>query len=168
MNPLEALVIGTVVAGATMSPQPKYDESATCLAKNMYYEARNQGTAGWMAVTAVVLNRVNDDRFPNTICEVIEEGPTRKSWKDPTVKIPIKHRCQFSWYCDGLSDKPKDKTTYEFFLGISDTILSNEMPFFDITGGATHYHADYVIPAWAKTKTKTTRIDRHIFYRWER
>ena len=51
MNPLEALVIGTVVAGATMSPQPKYDESATCLAKNMYYEARNQGTAdGWPVI----------------------------------------------------------------------------------------------------------------------
>ncbi len=33
---------------------------------------------------------------------------------------------------------------------------------------ATHYHATYVRPAWAKTKTKTTRIDRHIFYRWEK
>jgi len=38
----------------------------------------------------------------------------------------------------------------------------------DPTEGATHYHATYVRPAWAKTKTKTTRIDRHIFYRWER
>ena len=43
--------------------------SAICLAKNMYYEARNQGTAGVLAVTAVVFNRVNDPRFPNTICE---------------------------------------------------------------------------------------------------
>ena len=111
MNPLEAFIIGTAIIASTPDkPETQYDESATCLAKNMYYEARNQGTAGWMAVTAVVLNRVNDDRFPNTICEVVEQGPTRKSWKDPTVKIPIKHRCQFSWYCDGLSDKPKDKT----------------------------------------------------------
>ena len=100
------------------------------------------------------------------ICEVVEEGPTRKSWKDPTVKIPIKHRCQFSWFCDGKSDNPKDKTTYEKFLSISDTILSNDMPFYDITGGATHYHADYVTPAWAKTKTKTIEIQDHIFYRW--
>ena len=37
----------------------------------------------------------------------------------------------------------------------------------DFTDGATHYHATYVRPAWAKTKTRTTRIDRHIFYRWE-
>lgn len=168
MNPLEALVIGTIVVGSTMSPQPTYDESATCLAKNMYYEARNQGTAGWMAVTAVVLNRVNDDRFPNTICEVVEEGPTRKSWKDPNVRIPIKHRCQFSWFCDGQSDNPKNKTAYNKMLGLADAILSNEMPFYDITDGATHYHADYVTPAWAKTKTMTVEIGDHIFYKWER
>ena len=37
----------------------------------------------------------------------------------------------------------------------------------DITEGATHYHADYVEPAWAKTKTKTIEIEDHIFYRWE-
>jgi spore germination cell wall hydrolase CwlJ-like protein len=168
MNPLEALVIGTVVVGSTMSPQPKYDESATCLAKNMYYEARNQGTAGWMAVTAVVLNRVNDDRFPNSVCEVVQEGPTRKSWQDSNVRIPIKHRCQFSWFCDGKSDKPKDKKTYNDMLGLADAILSNELPFYDITDGATHYHADYVTPAWAKTKTMTVEIGDHIFYKWEK
>ena len=168
MNPLEALVIGTVVVGSTMSPQPKYDASATCLAKNMYYEARNQGTAGWMAVTAVVLNRVNDDRFPNSVCEVVEQGPDRKSWKDPNVRIPVKHRCQFSWFCDGLSDKPKDKETYRKLFGIADGILGGELPFYDITDGATHYHADYVTPAWAKTKTKTVEIQDHIFYKWEK
>ena len=76
MNPLEALVFGTIIAGSgnMMATEVKHQESATCLAKNMYYEARNQGTAGWMAVTAVVLNRVNDDRFPNTICEVVKRA----------------------------------------------------------------------------------------------
>ena len=38
----------------------------------------------------------------------------------------------------------------------------------DITDGATHYHADYVFPAWRRTKTKTIEIDDHIFYRWEK
>ena len=55
--------------------------SVECLALNMYHEARDQGTAGLFAVSAVVLNRVNDSRFPNTICEVIYQGPTRESWK---------------------------------------------------------------------------------------
>ena len=36
----------------------------------------------------------------------------------------------------------------------------------DVTEG-THYHATYVRPAWARTKTRTTRIEKHIFYRWK-
>ena len=36
----------------------------------------------------------------------------------------------------------------------------------DITEGATHYHADYVLPDWAATKRKTIEIEDHIFYRW--
>ena len=38
----------------------------------------------------------------------------------------------------------------------------------DVTEGATHYHATYVRPSWAKTKKRTTRIEKHIFYRWEK
>ena len=144
-----------------------FDKSVVCLAKNMYYESRNQGIAGQLAVSAVVLNRVNDHRFPDTICEVVEQGPTRASWKDPKIKFPIKHRCQFSWYCDGKSDNPKQTKIYEQFLDLSEAILNNEFPFLDITGGATFYHADYVKPSWAKTKLKTIEIEDHIFYRWE-
>ena len=88
------------------------DKQATCLAKNMYYEARSQGLAGQLAVSLVVLNRVRDSRFPNTICEVIHQGPVRESWKTRGKNVPeherkyfpIKNRCQFSWYCDGKSD----------------------------------------------------------------
>jgi len=144
-----------------------FDRDAECLAKNMYYESRNQGIAGQLAVSAVVLNRVDDHRFPDTICEVVEQGPTRASWKDPKIRFPIKHRCQFSWYCDGKSDNPHIEELYEYFLDLSEAILSNEIPFIDITDGATFYHADYVKPSWAKTKLKTIEIEDHIFYRWE-
>ena len=37
----------------------------------------------------------------------------------------------------------------------------------DITHGATHYHADYVTPGWAKSKHKTAKIGDHIFYIWK-
>ena len=134
---------------------------------NMYHEARNQGTAGILAVSAVVLNRVNDHRFPDTICEVVEQGPTRASWQDPMVRFPIKNKCQFSWYCDGKSDVPHNKVDYQYFLELSTAILSYELPFLDITDGATFYHADYVMPSWAKTKTRTIEIEDHIFYRWD-
>jgi len=37
----------------------------------------------------------------------------------------------------------------------------------NLVDGATHYHAYYVNPSWAETKTYITRIDDHIFYRWD-
>ena len=53
-----------------------YGSERECLADNIYFEARNQGFAGWVAVAQVTLNRVRDDRFPNTICEVVKQGLT--------------------------------------------------------------------------------------------
>ena len=78
------------------------EQEAQCLAKNMYFEARNQGLAGQLAVSLVVMNRVEDDRFPETICGVVEQGPISKWWLEKKGKVvPIKNRCQFSWFCDG-------------------------------------------------------------------
>ena len=168
MNPLEAAIIGIMIVIPQSQLPNTPDRSAECLALNMYHEARGQGIAGELAVTAVVLNRVNDKRYPNTICEVVEQGPTRASWQDPKVRFPIKHRCQFSWFCDGKSDVPRNKKIYNKMFDLADAILGSEISFLDITGGATHYHADYVSPAWAKTKTKTVEIQDHIFYRWEK
>ena len=138
-----------------------------CLALNMYHEARNQGTAGILAVSAVVLNRVKDQRFPNSICEVIYQGPVRESWKRNGTYFPIKHRCQFSWYCDGKSDTPHNKKQYQRLLALSEAILYKDMPTVDITDGALFYHADHITPGWAKTKQRTTEIGDHIFYRWK-
>jgi spore germination cell wall hydrolase CwlJ-like protein len=168
VNGLEAAIIGLVIA-VPQSQLPNIpDRSTECLALNMYHESRGQGIAGELAVTAVVLNRVNDKRYPNTICEVVEQGPTRASWQDPKIRFPVKNRCQFSWFCDGKSDTPRNKKIYNRMYNLADAILGNEISFLDITGGATHYHADYVLPAWAKTKTKTVEIQDHIFYRWEK
>ena len=146
--------------------EEKTDPELICLAMNIYHEARNQSMAGQMAVALVTMNRVNDPRYPNTICEVVMEGPTRTSWADKTKEYPIKHRCQFSWYCDGLSDTVKDFDTFIKITKLADIIITQLVV--DITDGATHYHADYVKPSWAATKTRTTKIDDHIFYRWEK
>lgn len=83
-----------------------------CLAENIYFEARAEGEAGKAAVGNVVKNRIADSRWPSTYCDVIFQGPTRESWKtrgkdvaeQDRVFWPIKHRCQFSWYCDGKKD----------------------------------------------------------------
>ena len=176
MKIAEVLTAGFMIFTPAMVEAPE-DKSASikCLALNMYHEARGQGSAGLLGVSSVVMNRVRDKRFPNTICGVIYQGPTRESWKtrqtsDPNDAkfYPIKNRCQFSWYCDGRSDEPKDKKTYKRILTIAKSIVYNDINFIDITDGATFYHADYVKPAWAKVKTRTTRIGNHIFYRWKK
>ena len=155
----------------------KFDvEEARCLAENVYHEARNQGTAGWLAVASVTMNRVTDGRFPNTICEVVFQAETKESWKTKGKKDilaserifnPIHHRCQFSWYCDGKSDDINNVSVYMEIMQFSRLLLTSETVMFDITDGATFYHADSITPSWAKSKIKTIEIGDHIFYRWK-
>jgi len=133
-----------------------------CMAANIYHEAKNQSMLGQFAVAQVVMNRVEDHRYPNTICEVVKQGLTYKNGK------VVIGKCQFSWYCDGKSDEPRRKSKAWSSAVRNAAIIMGESINIDVTDGATHYHASYVRPAWAKTKTRTTRIDKHIFYRWEK
>jgi N-acetylmuramoyl-L-alanine amidase len=134
-----------------------------CMALNIYHEARNESTIGQMAVAQVVMNRVDDDRFPDDVCAVITEG---KTYTAPSGKVfPVKDRCQFSWYCDGLPDAPRNEKAFQKSQEVAAMVLEGWTgTFFD---GATHYHADYVSPRWAHHHTRIVKIDSHIFYRWD-
>ena len=158
-----------LIALSVLLSFPAHADEATCLADNIYWEARNQTRVAHLAIAHVVMNRVKDSRFPNTICEVVYEGPTRKSWRDPSISFPVKHRCQFSWYCDGKSGEipEQDAKVYEDISWLAKAFILKYEYLIDYTEGATHYHAYYVTPAWAQTKTRTARIEDHIFYRWE-
>tara|TARA_B100001057_G_scaffold478420_1_gene548832 strand:- start:5914 stop:6423 length:510 start_codon:yes stop_codon:yes gene_type:complete len=135
-----------------------------CLAQNIYYEARGSSRADQMAVSDVVLNRVKDNRYPNTICGVVYQGKKKPSWKDPTKMVMVRHMCQFSWYCDGKKDAPPEgdawrnaqMVAYEMYYLYKDS---------NITDGATHYHAFYVKPDWARRFVLKGRIGSHIFYK---
>ena len=140
----------------------KYSErELECLALNSYFESRNQSVAGQIAVAQVVLNRVESPRFPNTICDVIQQGPTYKNWKGN--ELPVRNKCHFSWWCDGLSDIPKDEETYRGILSLVTTIVEDKP--LDITSGSLYYHADYSSPWWINSFTQTMVIDDHVFYR---
>jgi N-acetylmuramoyl-L-alanine amidase len=129
-------------------------DSIKCLAKNIYFEARNQSLAGQIAVGQVTINRVLDKRYPNTICGVVKQNKSRK-----------KHKCQFSWYCDGKPDVIHDIDKFREIVVLAKSLLKNSL--IDITSGSTHYHSTKVKPFWINSKTKITQIDDHIFYRWE-
>ena len=136
-----------------------------CLALNAYWEARNQDYLGMVAVNQVVMNRVESDLYPDTPCNVIFQGPTRPSWKDPEVEYPVRNRCQFSWYCDGKSDEIRKGEQSHWFAAISAAaeVLGGQSE--DLVNGALWYHADYVNPEWAKYKEVTITIGNHVFYK---
>ena len=133
-----------------------------CMATNIYHEAKNQPMAGQIAVAQVVMNRVKDNRYPDNVCDVVKQGLTYKNGK------VVLGKCQFSWYCDGKKDDVNmTSEKWRNSLRYASMVITNRITL-DVTEGATHYHATYVRPAWARTKTKTVRINRHIFYRWEK
>ena len=72
--------------------------------------------------------------------------------------------CQFSWFCDGKSDEPKDSKTWEECLLIAQSFIK-EPNAIDITEGAMWYHADYILPYWAEHLNETVYINNHIFYK---
>lgn len=122
-----------------------------CLAQAIYYEARNQPVMGRLAVADVVLNRVDDERFPDTICGVVFQGAEKR------------RGCQFSFACDGSMKRSREARSWSEAEHLADVIYRGFRP--PLTRFATFYHADYVAPYWAKVFDETTVIGDHIFYR---
>ena len=140
-------------------------ENIVCLAKNAYFEARNQSVLSQIAVSQVVMNRVQSPDFPNTVCGVVYEAQLSKWYKEKMDKeVPLKHKCQFSWYCDGKADIITDVQSYKIALAVAHQVLS-KYTMHDVTDGALFYHAYYVKPRWAREKIKTVVHEDHIFYR---
>jgi N-acetylmuramoyl-L-alanine amidase len=131
--------------------EPEIDQDLRCLALNIYHEARSEPESGQIAVARVTLNRVESESFPESICGVVKQGGQKR------------HRCQFSWWCDGRPDDPTEQKAWKRSLEISRRVLADEVP--DPTNGALYYHTDYVSPKWSQHFQRTTRIGRHLFYR---
>ena len=127
-----------------------------CIAEAIYFEARNQPQAGQLAVGNVIMNRTKSQRYPDQPCDVTRQG---RYW----LHIPIKHQCQFSYYCDGLKETIRNKPAYGQAVINATAIYYGWIP--DNTDGATHYHADYVSPNWADSFQLSAKINQHIFYK---
>lgn len=133
------------------------DQSRTdtdCLATAIYYEARSEPIVGQIAVAEVIMNRVQDYRYPNTVCGVVYQGSERTTG------------CQFSFTCDGSMDRTPQGKYWQRSQDVAAHVLMDlNQP---ITGTATHYHTDYVDPVWNKHLVHTKTIGTHIFYRFPR
>ncbi|MEM8768805.1 MAG: cell wall hydrolase [Pseudomonadota bacterium] len=132
----------------SVSAERSDDNARHCLALAMYWEARGEGTAGMQAVGAVVLNRVADPRFPSSACDVVKEGGETPP-------------CQFSWWCDGKSDRPTSAAAWSAALEAADGLLSR--PYRDQTDGALFFHSTAMRSPWQRQQTAI--IGNHVFYR---
>jgi len=127
------------------------EQDIHCLALNIYFEARYEPEEGRRAVAHVVLNRVADRRWPDNACAVIAQG-----WPDAG------RLCQFSWYCDGRSDIPREGVRWRDANLLAERVFWGRSK--DPTDGAFWYHADYVSPWWSKKLRRGATIGHHIFY----
>ncbi|MEM6413248.1 MAG: cell wall hydrolase [Pseudomonadota bacterium] len=126
---------------------------AKCLAQAIYYEARSESRIGQVAVADVVLNRVASRVYPSTICGVVFQGSERVTG------------CQFSFTCDGSMKARLNRRLWAQSELIATAVLSGmRLP---VSRHATHYHANYVSPPWAKKLTPTAVIGKHKFYRFK-
>ena len=137
------------------NPLPRHAFSKTqqdCLARGVYFEARGETELGQAAVAQVILNRVRNPAYPATICGVVYQN---KKWRN---------RCQFSFACDGIRDRIRSPRAWKTAQRVAKGVTEGTI-WLDKVGDATHYHAAYVRPRWARAMKKTDRIGRHIFYR---
>lgn len=141
--------------------KPTYtSEDLACLQQNIYFEARTESIEGQQAVALVTITRTKTKFYPSTICGVVKQLVVRSNGR----KV-----CQFSWNCDGKSDIPNlahpvERKAWEQAGLVAREVLEGKVK--DFLGGATHYHATYVHPSWAKAKRikMLAAIGAHVFY----
>lgn len=123
-----------------------------CLANGIYFEARSESLRGQAAVAQVILNRVRNPAYPNSVCGVVYQND---GWLN---------RCQFSFACDGRKKRIESPAAYKTAQEIAMAVTAGKI-FLPEVGSSTHYYAAYVSPGWARSMKRMTRIGLHIFYR---
>ena len=152
-----AWAVVLVLAGYLVAPTPAaaagvdVRRELECLALTIYFEARGEPDEGKIAVGHVVMNRASHPLFPNQVCEVVQQGGEK-----------LRFRCQFTWWCDGRSDRPREWRAWEKSKALARRIYWDYSR--DPTAGALWYHADYARPKWRNDLNRGLKIGRHIFY----
>lgn len=123
-----------------------------CLARAIYFEARNEPIRGQIAVAQVVLNRVFSPYYPDTVCGVVYQNAHRHL------------SCQFTFACDGIPDIVREKGPWLRAQKIAKQALDSQVWLTDVAK-STHYHATYVRPNWIREMKKMVKHGQHIFYR---
>lgn len=146
-----AVTVRIDLASLDGMPPAAGDANWRCLAEAIYYESRGEPLDGQIAVAEVVLNRVDDRRYPSTVCGVTNQG------------VGSGRACQFSYACDGRPERMGSAVPRSRAEKLAAIMLGGRAR--SVTAGAMYFHARYVRPAWSRSFTRTAEIGQHIFYR---
>lgn len=139
VGPLTAAKMGLKVSGGNSGGSSKYNSNDRyLLAKVIYAEARGESYTGQVAIAAVVLNRVDDSRFPNTVAGVIYQP-----WAFTAVN-------------DGQINLEPNATAYQ----AADDALNGWDPTY---GSVYYYNPQTATSKWIFTTKKVTQIGKHVF-----
>lgn len=127
------------------------DAQWRCLSEALYFEARGESLKGQIAVAEVILNRVDSDQYPDSICGVVKQGQNRRKG------------CQFSYNCDGKRNVIGNRKVFERLGKIAWMMMQGKPRV--LTDDALFYHNTSVRPSWSRKFQRTARIGSHIFYR---
>jgi hypothetical protein len=143
---MHAWAYAPLPAGTTTPKQQK------CLAEGIYFEARGEPERGQAAVAQVILNRVRNPAYPNSVCGVVYQNA---GWRNA---------CQFSFACDRIRDVVREPDAWRRAVEIAADVTAGKT-YLPEVGDSTHYHATWVKPGWRRSMTRLTRIGVHVFYR---
>ncbi|WP_458525067.1 cell wall hydrolase [Onishia taeanensis] len=147
--PAEAITRPGIRAVDPSGAEP-LDDAITCLARAIYWEAKGERRGDMAAVAHVVMNRLADAGFPDTLCGVVQQGGEQGA-------------CQFSWWCDGRGDDVEEPRRYAIVKEVARQALNGQLA--DATAGALFFHQRTILPYWADDFTETARIGDFIFYK---
>lgn len=147
--------VATVFAAAVLfgaAPPAKAasaQQEVGCLAQAIYFESRGEPEGGMLAVGHVVLNRSRDPGFPHGICGVVYQRSGGS--------------CQFSFACDGRSDRPRNDADWAQSMALAKAIYAGRTT--DPTRGALWFHRASVRADLGPGIRRAARIGHHVFFR---
>jgi len=147
LQPQEVITVETVVTNNS-----NYENRLRCLTEAIYYEAGGESFEGKKAVAQVVLNRINDGRFPDNVCDVVYQKTER----------PGRTLCQFSWVCQqyrrSIDDAMWRESKYIAKIALTSEVIHVKLA----SNRAIFFHSTSVKPGW--NYNRVSQIGNHIFY----
>jgi len=182
-------IIIAVLALTVMAPgqaQSVNSRELDCLARNIYYEAGLESEEGQVAVGLVTINRSRDQKYPSTICGVVNQKTTfsvprtvthiRQVTTGMIFKTVTKIKetetvwtsyavCQFSWRCENVRKINYTDSRWTNSVAVAQELLAGGyQELRDKYADIEYFHEKHIHPAWARTKRQIIRIGGHIFY----